>query len=70
MKTMCNWAIRVAEMCERLLDLMLEDLLRDNPNSFGFFQAVRMLERLHPKRDRVGGYGDPASSRTGSTGPT
>ncbi len=42
----------------------LEDLLRDDPNSFGFFQAVRMLERLHPERERVGGYGDPADEVT------
>lgn len=28
MKTMCRWAIRVAELCGRLLELMLRDLLQ------------------------------------------
>lgn len=34
-------------------------LARD-PASFGFFQAVRMLERLRPGRAAVGRFGDPA----------
>jgi type VI secretion system protein ImpH len=38
----------------------LERALREDSTSFGFFQAVRLLERLHPERARVGGFGDPA----------
>lgn len=38
----------------------LHRALRDDPTSFGFFQAVRLLERLRPERSRVGGFGDPA----------
>ncbi len=37
----------------------IEALLRDKPGSFSFFQAIRLLERLHPEREPVGGYGDP-----------
>jgi type VI secretion system protein ImpH len=34
--------------------------LSDEATSFGFFQAVRLLERLFPERRPVGGFGDPA----------
>lgn len=37
----------------------LERLLREDPNSFEFTQAVRLLERLRPGRAAVGGFGDP-----------
>jgi type VI secretion system protein ImpH len=37
----------------------LARLLETEPTSFGFFQAVRVLERLAPGRDPVGGFGDP-----------
>jgi type VI secretion system protein ImpH len=37
----------------------LERALRDEPTSFGFFQAVRLLARLRPDRARVGGWADP-----------
>jgi type VI secretion system protein ImpH len=36
------------------------DRLAEDPTAFGFFQAVRLLERLHPKRAPVGGFADPA----------
>jgi type VI secretion system protein ImpH len=38
----------------------LEAALRDHPTSFGFFQAVRLLQQLHPERGRVGLFIDPA----------
>lgn len=39
----------------------LERLLATEPTSFGAFQAVRLLGRLHPERAAVGGWSDPAS---------
>lgn len=36
------------------------EALAADPHSFGFFQAVRLLERLFPGRAHVGGYDDPA----------
>lgn len=39
----------------------LERALRSEPTSFGAFQAVRLLTRLHPERAAVGGWADPAS---------
>lgn len=38
----------------------LERALRKEPTSFGFFQAVRLLERLRRDRAAVGRYADPA----------
>ena len=35
--------------------------LRDAPQTFEFFQAVRLLERLATARASVGGFGDPAA---------
>ena len=34
--------------------------LAGDPTSFGFFHAVRLLERLYPGRARVGGFGAPS----------
>jgi type VI secretion system protein ImpH len=34
--------------------------LEADPNGFGFFQAVRLLERAHPDKAPVGGFADPA----------
>lgn len=39
---------------------LVADALREDPHSFGFLQAVRLLERLLPGRAQVGGYDDPA----------
>jgi type VI secretion system protein ImpH len=47
-------ALTVAQKLERVAAL-----LRADPHSFGFFQAVRLLERLFPDRDPVGSS-DPA----------
>lgn len=38
----------------------LEAALRDDPTSFSFFQAVRLLGRLRPSRQPVGGWADPS----------
>lgn len=38
----------------------LEQLLRDDPESFDLFQAIRILEMLRPDRAPVGGFADPA----------
>lgn len=37
----------------------VRDLLEREPHRFGFFQAVRLLQRLAPERSPVGGYGAP-----------
>lgn len=36
------------------------EALEEDPRSFGFFQAVRLLERLRPEGRPVGEWGDPA----------
>lgn len=38
----------------------LEGDLRDDPQSFGFFQAVRLLQRLRPSRRKIGEFASPA----------
>lgn len=38
----------------------LERLLFEDPTGFSFFQAMRLLLRLHPERARVGQWADPA----------
>src|SRR5690242_11546761 len=42
-------------------DARLERRLREEPTAFSFFQAVRMLSRLHGSRAPVGGWADPAT---------
>ncbi len=37
----------------------LARLLDEEPRSFGFFQAVRLLQLMHPDRAAVGGFADP-----------
>lgn len=37
----------------------VEEALEREPFSFEFFQAVRLLQQLHPERGRVGRYGNP-----------
>jgi type VI secretion system protein ImpH len=37
----------------------IERALREEPTSFSFFQAVRLLSRINPDRSRVGRLGDP-----------
>jgi len=37
----------------------MERALREDPTSFAFFQAVRLLGRLHPDRAPVGQWADP-----------
>ena len=39
----------------------MERALFDAPTAFGFFQAVRLLSRMHPERARVGTWTDPAN---------
>jgi len=38
--------------------------LQEDPTSFGFFQAVRLLEREYPNRTPVGRFADPAAEVT------
>jgi type VI secretion system protein ImpH len=38
---------------------LVERALAEDPNAFEFFQAVRLLERMHPDRKAVGGFEDP-----------
>jgi type VI secretion system protein ImpH len=42
-------------------DGRLERMLREEPTAFSFFQAVRMLSRLHATRAPVGGWADPSA---------
>jgi type VI secretion system protein ImpH len=47
-----NSALNVSELAE---------MLRSHPWNFEFFQAVRLLERLHPDRQPVGQFSVPSS---------
>jgi type VI secretion system protein ImpH len=38
----------------------VEELLKEAPQEFDFFQAVRLFERLHPEREPVGRFTDPS----------
>jgi type VI secretion system protein ImpH len=46
----------------------LKPLLASEPYCFGFFQAVRLLERLAPGRDPVGTFGRPSHEAVRFTG--
>ena len=50
-------AVPAAGLRARLAEA--ERLLREEPHSFSFFQAVRLLERLLPDRAQVGQFEDP-----------
>jgi type VI secretion system protein ImpH len=39
----------------------MEQLLADRPRGFAFFRAVHVLSRLHPERNPIGEWHDPAS---------
>ncbi len=39
----------------------LERAISREPTSFAFYQAVRLLQRLHPERSKLGSWSDPAS---------
>jgi len=39
----------------------IADLLEDEPYLFEFFQAVRLMSRMEPRRQVVGGFNNPAS---------
>lgn len=39
----------------------VDQVLRDDPTAFSFYQAVRLLSRLYPERARVGTWADPAN---------
>jgi type VI secretion system protein ImpH len=42
-----------------LAQVELEREILEDPTSFGFFQAVRVLERLFPDRGRIGEFAEP-----------
>jgi len=41
-------------------DIELESCLREEPFTFEFFQAMRLLEKLLPDREPLGGFGRPS----------
>jgi type VI secretion system protein ImpH len=45
----------------RLSEALVEQSLRDDAPSFEFFQAVSLLQRLHPERHQVGEFSHPQS---------
>ena len=49
--------------------LLLDELLND-PHSFEFFQAVRLLEQLHPEQALVGEFADPGDEVVRFATPT
>ena len=48
-----------ADLTATQADTVLQQMLRDEPYAFRFFQAVRLLERLHPDRSPVGYFVSP-----------
>ncbi len=45
----------------RIAEAEVAEHLTSEPTAFGFFQAVRLLQRLRPERRGVGRFGDPAA---------
>jgi len=45
----------------RVAEAEVAEHLTSDPTAFGFFQAVRLLQRLLPERRGVGRFGDPAA---------
>jgi type VI secretion system protein ImpH len=52
------------------IDPKLLGVVLDDPRSFGFFQAVALLEQLRPERDPVGRFGDPGDEVLRFSTPT
>jgi type VI secretion system protein ImpH len=51
-----GWAVEPA-----VANIEIESLLRNEPCAIEFFQAIRLLERLFPDRQPVGGFGHSSS---------
>ena len=52
--------MRAGKFCCKLFGARRRSL-RSTPWNFEFFQAVRVLERLHPEREPVGNFSVPAA---------
>ncbi len=50
-----------AERTDAVARRAMQQLLADRPRGFAFFRAVHVLSRLHPERNPIGKWHDPAS---------